>query len=304
MELLTGTLAAAIRIATPLLWAAVGELVAQRGGVINLSIEGAMLAGCLAAALAGAGGEPWTGVAVASLAGMAVTTVFALVSVWGRGDQIIAGTALTLGAIGLTGVIYRAAFGTAGAGLDLPTLGPVDVPLLRGIPLLGPVLFGQPVLTYLALAAVPAVGWALYRTRWGLELRATGEAAEAANARGVRVRWRQAQALLFAGACAGLAGATLVLAQVGTFAERMTAGRGFIAIAIVVLGRWRPLGVLLASLLFGVTTALQFAFQSLGLDVPYQLFLMLPYLVALVALAGLVGRVRAPAGLGRAISVG
>lgn len=303
MELLTGTLAAAIRIATPLLWAAVGELLAQRGGVINLSIEGAMLAGCLAAALGAAGGEPWTGVAAAALAGMAVATVFALVAVWGRGDQIIAGTAITLGAIGLTGVIYRAAFGTVGAGLDLPTLGPVDVPLLRGIPLLGQVLFGQPLMTYLALAAVPAAGWALYRTRWGLELRATGEAAEAANARGVPVRWRQAQGLLLAGACAGLAGATLVLAQVGTFAERMTAGRGFIAIAIVVLGRWRPLGVLLASLLFGVTTALQFVFQSLGLDVPYQLFLMLPYLVALVALAGVVGRVRAPAGLGRAVNV-
>jgi simple sugar transport system permease protein len=299
----SGFLAAAVRIATPLLWAATGELVAERAGVINLSVEGAMLAGCLGAALGAASGDPWLGVAAALAAGMTVTALFAAIAVWGRADQIIAGTALTLGAVGATGVVYRQAFGTAGAGLDLPTFASVPLPLVSGIPVLGPALFDQPALTYLALLAVPLAGWLLFRTRWGLELRATGEGAEAAHATGVPVRRRQAAALLIAGALAGVAGATLVLAQVGTFAERMTAGRGFIAIAIVVLGRWRPLGVLLASLLFGAANALQFAFQAMGLEVPYQLLLMLPYLVALVALAGAVGRVRvrAPAGLGRSV---
>jgi ABC-type uncharacterized transport system permease subunit len=146
---------------------------------------------------------------------------------------------------------------------------------------------------------VPFAAWFLFRSWWGLALRATGESAAAARASGVPVRRLQVLATLFGGALAGLAGATLVLAQVGTFAERMTAGRGFIAIAIVVLGRWRPGGVLLAALLFGSASALQFAFQAMGLALPYQLFLAMPYLIALLALAGAVGKTRAPAGLGR-----
>jgi simple sugar transport system permease protein len=303
VDALAGFLSAAVRIATPLLWGATGELVAERAGVINLAIEGAMLAGCLGAVLGADALGPWGGVLVGLLAGITVAAAFGAVAIWGRADQIIAGTAITLGAVGATGVVYQRAYGIAGAGLDVPTFAALEIPGLARLPLVGPALFDQPALTYLALLAVPAVGWLLFRTRWGLELRATGEAADAAHARGVRVRRKQLGAVLIAGACAGVGGATLVLAQVGTFAERMTAGRGFIAIAIVVLGRWRPLGVLLASLLFGATSALQFAFQALGLDVPYQLFLMLPYLIALAALAGAVGRARAPAGLGKTIGV-
>jgi simple sugar transport system permease protein len=303
MDIAASFLAAAIRIATPLLWTATGELVAERSGVINLSIEGSMLAGCLAGALGAAVGGPWVGVLAAVAAGTVVAGVFAGVVVWGRGDQIIAGTALTLGAIGVTGVVYRRAFGPGGAGLDLPTFQALPIPGLEAIPLIGPALFAQPALTYLAFAAVPAVGWLLFRSRFGLELRATGEAAEAAHATGVPVRWRQTVATLIGGAMAGVGGATLVLAQVGTFAERMTAGRGFIAIAIVVLGRWHPAGVLIASIFFGGATALQFALQAMGLRVPYQFFLMLPYVVALIALAGVMGRVRAPAGLGRPITL-
>jgi len=304
VDVLSGFLAASVRIASPLLWAATGELVAERAGVINLSIEGAMLAGCLGAALGAAHGGPWVGVAAGAVAGLLVAIGFAAVAVIGRSDQIIAGTALTLASIGATGVIYRQAFGSTGAGLDLPTLGPLEVPGLYRLPLLGPALFAQPSLTYLGLAAVPVAWWMLFRTRFGLRLRATGEGAEAAHATGVQVVRTQVIAVLISGVLAGVAGATLVLAQVGTFAERMTAGRGFIAIAIVVLGRWRPFGVLLGALLFGGTTALQFAFQAMGLAVPYQFFLMLPYVVALVALAGVVGRVRAPAGLARTIELG
>jgi len=304
VDVLSGFLAASVRIASPLLWAATGELVAERAGVINLSIEGAMLAGCLGAALGAAHGGPWVGVAAGAVAGLLVAIGFAAVAVIGRSDQIIAGTALTLASIGATGVIYRQAFGSTGAGLDLPTLGPLEVPGLYRLPLLGPALFAQPSLTYLGLTAVPVAWWMLFRTRFGLRLRATGEGAEAAHTTGVQVVRTQVIAVLISGVLAGVAGATLVLAQVGTFAERMTAGRGFIAIAIVVLGRWRPFGVLLGALLFGGTTALQFAFQAMGLAVPYQFFLMLPYVVALVALAGVVGRVRAPAGLARTIELG
>jgi len=195
--------------------------------------------------------------------------------------------------------VYRSYYGTAGAGLSIPTLAPVEVPLLAEIPLLGAALFAQPVTTYFAVALVPVTWWFLFRTRAGLALRAVGESADGARAAGVRVRAARTLAVVAGGALAGLAGATLVLAQVGTFSERMTAGRGFIAIAIVVLGRWHPGGVLAAALIFGAATALQFVFQASGTAVPYQLFLMLPYVLALLGLAGAVGRVRAPRDLGR-----
>jgi general nucleoside transport system permease protein len=226
--------------------------------------------------------------------------VFALVTIGARADQVIAGTAITLGAVGLTGTIYRQAYGAAGAGLDLPTLAAIPIPILSTVPVLGPALFSQPAPTYLGLIAVPAVWWLLFRTRLGLALRATGESAAVARASGVPTRLIRATAVITGGGFAGLAGATLVLAQVGTFAEKMTAGRGYVAIAIVVLGRWHPVGVAAAALAFGAAMALQFLFQTLGLETPYQLFLMLPYLLALLALAGVVGRVKAPGDLGKA----
>lgn len=296
---LGGFLAAAVRVATPLLLAATGETVTERSGVINLGLEGMMLAGALAATLGASTAGPWTGLALAVLAGMALAAGFAAVTIAAQADQIIAGTALTLGAVGLTGTIYRQAFGTGGAGLALPTLAAVPIPGLSRIPILGPALFDQPAPTYLALVALPIVWWALFRTRPGLALRATGEGAAMARAAGLRTDLIRTVATVIGGGFAGLAGATLVLAQVGTFAEKMTAGRGYVAIAIVVLGRWHPVGVALAALLFGAATALQYLFQSLGLAVPYQLFLMLPYVLTLLALAGAVGRVRAPADLGK-----
>jgi simple sugar transport system permease protein len=301
LSMAEGFLSALVRVATPLLLAALGEMLAERGGVINLGVEGAMLAGALAAAIGAASGGPWAGLVLAVAAGAVVAAGFAALAIGARTDQIITGTAMTLAALGLTGAIYRRAFGTAGAGLSLPTLAPLEMPGLSRLPLVGPALFAQPLPTYLALLAVPLLWWFLFRTRPGLALRAVGESPASARAAGVPVRRMQALATIAGGAFAGLAGGTLVLAQVGTFAERMTAGRGFIAIAIVVLGRWHPVGVLLAALLFGGATALQFLFQAAGLDVPYQLFLMLPYLLTLVLLAGVAGGVRAPAALGRTV---
>jgi simple sugar transport system permease protein len=277
-------LAAAVRIAIPLLFAALGEMIAERGGVINLGIEGAMLCGALAAAVGAGLGGPWVGLGAGGLAGLGTALVFAAVAIGARADQIITGTAITLGAVGLTGALNRVAFGAEGVGLSLPTFGPV--------------LMAQPATSWIALSLVPVTWWFLFRTRSGLALRAVGEAPERARAMGVPVRRLQVMATLVGGALAGMGGATLVLAQVGTFAERMTAGRGFIAIAIVVLGRWHPIGVLGAALLFGAATALQFGLQAVGLDVPYQLFLMFPYLLTLALLAGLVGRTRPPASLG------
>ncbi len=299
MDLIESFLAAAVRVATPLLLAALGETLVERGGVINLGIEGAMLAGALGATLGATAAGAWAGVGVAIAAGILVGVLFGVVAVWLKGDQVITGTAVTLAAVGLTGAIYRGAYGPAGVGLSLPTLPVTPLPLLSRLPLVGQALFAQSALTYLALLLVPACWWLLFRTRYGLELRAAGEVARDARAAGVAVTRVRLVAVLLGGALAGLAGASLVLAQVGTFAEKMTAGRGFIAIAIVVLGGWHPVKVAGAALFFGAAMALQFLFQSYLPEVPYQLFLMLPYLLTLAVLAGAWGRTHAPGDLGR-----
>ena len=297
---LAAFLEATVRIATPLGLAALGETVTERSGVINIGLEGSMLGGALASAIAAhATGSPWAGVLAGCLAGAAIAAVFAAFVVALRGDQIVVGTAITLAAVGATGAVYRAAFGVTGTALSLPTLAPLGVPGLESIPLIGAALFRQSAPTYLLYMAAAAI-WGLFaRTQLGLAIRAAGESPAAAEAAGLRVARLRFGATLFGGGMAGLAGATLVLAQAGTFAERMTAGRGFVAIAIVVLGRWRPLGVFAAALLFGAASALQFAFQAVGLDVPYQVFLMVPYVVSLLALAGVFGRAQAPEALGK-----
>ncbi len=293
-------LEATVRVATPLGLAALGETVSEKAGVIDVGLEGAMLSGALAAAVgAPALGGPWGGLLAAAFAGAAVAALFAIVAVGLGGDQIVVGTAITLGAIGATGALYRALFGATGAALTLPTFRPVPLPGLSALPLVGRALFAQAMPTYLLFLLVPAVWYALARLQIGLALRAVGEAPEAARAAGLDVRRLRIGAAVFGGALGGVAGGALVLAQAGTFAERMTAGRGFIAIAIVVLGRWNPLGVFAASLVFGGASALQFAFQAVGWGVPYQFFLMAPYVLSLLALGGIGGRARAPAALGR-----
>jgi simple sugar transport system permease protein len=299
----TELLEAAVRTATPLALAALGETVVERAGVINIGLEGVVLAGAFGALVA-AGSAGASGVAVAflgaALAGMALAAVFALFAVTLRADQIITGTAVNLLAFGLTGALYRGLYGATGAALSIPTTGTTRLPALAAIPLVGPALFDQPAPTYLLYLLAPLTWWWLARTHAGLALRAVGERPDAALVAGIhvqRVRWL---ALLFGGVLGGLAGGTLVLAQTGTFAEGMSAGRGFIAIAIVVLGRWHPLGVLAAAFVFGAATAVQYVFQAMGWALPYQLFLALPYVLTLLALAGLAGRrVSAPAALGR-----
>lgn len=291
-------LEAAVRTATPLAFAAIGELVAERSGVINLGLEGTIIAGCLGAAVMGALGGAGAGYLGAALAGMLMATVFALFVVTLKTDQIITGTALTLLGLGLTGTLHRMLPMFAGPAAALPTTGPVAIPGFSQLPIIGPVLFAQPLATYALYAIIPVLAWWMARTHAGLALRATGESPEAARAAGIavdRVRWG---AILFSGAMGGLCGGTLVLAQVGGFNEGMSAGRGFVAIAIVVLGRWTPWGTAGAALVFGGAFALQYLFQSLELALPYQLFLALPYLLTLVLLAALRGRARAPANLG------
>jgi simple sugar transport system permease protein len=291
-------LAATIRTATPLVLAAYGELLVERAGLINIGLEGAILAGAFGALVGATGGGVAAGYAGAAVGGIIVAALFACFVVLLRADQIITGTALTLLSMGATGTLYRALYGSTGAALNVPTSAPLSIPGLSALPVIGHALFAQPPITYLAYLLAPGLAWWLGQTHSGLALRAIGERPEAAEAAGIAVDRTRVLAVLVGGALGGLAGGTLVLAQAGTFAEGMSAGRGFIAIAIVVLGRWRPLGIALGALLFGAASALQFAFQAMGWNAPYQLFLVAPYLLTLAALAGAVGRARAPAALG------
>lgn len=287
---------AAIRTATPLLLAAIGEAVSERAGAINISLEGSIIAGAFAAFAMGA--TTSVGYAGAVGAGVAVGALFAAFTAWMGRDQIVVGTALTMLALGVTGTLFRAR--DAAAGVLVETDAAMRVPVLAAIPVVGPGLFNQPLITYIAFALVPVVWWVLYRTHAGLAVRAVGEAPAAARAAGVNVPAVQGVAILFGAAMGGLAGGALVLAQAGTFAEGMSAGRGFLAIAIVALGRWRPAGVAGAALVFGAAMALQFVVQALGWNLRYELVLMLPYLLTLIAL-GAFGRGTAPAMLARSL---
>ncbi len=295
----TDFLQASVRTATPLALAAYGELVVERSGVINLGLEGAIIAGAFGALVGAGAGSLGAGFALAITAGCAVSVLMAVVVLWLRADAIIAGTAVTMLALGLTGTLYRAWYGAQGAALSVPTLAPVRVAAFADVPLFGRALFEQPSVTYLLYVLAITLWWWMRSTHAGLALRATGERPAAAFAAGISPVRVQAMALLFGGAMGGLAGGVLVLAQVGTFAEGLSAGRGFIAIAIVVLGRWSAPGVAGAALLFGAASQLQYVFQSLGWPVPYQLFLALPYVLTLLVLAGTQRRAESPAWLGR-----
>ena len=296
MSELAPFLEAAVRTATPLLIASAGEAVTERGGVINIGMEGCVIAGAYAAFALGAA-FPGAGYTAGALAGTVLGIGLVLFSVTWRRDQIIVGTALTMLALGVTGTLFRAR-GTETALTFEPTV--VAIPVLSEIPVVGRALFAQPVVGYAAILLVVAIWFFLKKTHAGLSLRAVGDAPEAARAAGVRVERVRAAAVLFGCAMGGVAGAALVLAQAGTFAENMSAGRGFLAIAIVALGRWKPIGVALASLVFGAAMALQFVVQAMGWSVRYELVLMIPYILTLAAL-GMFGRGVAPAGLGRPI---
>lgn len=292
-------LQSAVRTATPLALAALGETIAERAGVINLGLEGVMVAGALAGFAGAQRAGPLGGFVGGAVAGLLVAAIFAAFVVWLRTDQIIAGTAVTLLALGTTGTLYRAFYGTTGAAITVPTADRIPLPVLYRLPIVGEAFFDQPAVTYVVYLAVPLSWWWLYRTHAGLALRAVGERPAAAAAAGIATSRVRLVAMLIGGVFGGVAGATLVVAQAGTFIEGMSAGRGFVAIAIVVLGRWHVVGVAVAALVFGAASALQYLAQALGLAVPYQAFLALPYVLTLAALAGVAGRVRTPAALGR-----
>lgn len=299
MNTLETFLQGTIRTATPLAFAALGETVVERAGIINVGLEGAIITGAFGGFVLSGFAGAWTGLVGAGVAGMVVAALFAFFTIRLHADQIIGGTAISLFSLGLTATLYRQIYGATGAALSIPTMSVAKIPLLSELPLIGSPLFAQPPITYLLYAIVPLIWWWMYRTHAGLGLRATGEDSRAAAAAGIAVRRTQFLAVLFGGFFGGLAGGVLVIAQSGSFAEGMSAGRGFIAIAVVVLGRWHPLGVVAAALTFAAASALQYLFQAMGWTIPYQAFLALPYVLTLLGLAGIAGKAKPPGSLGK-----
>ena len=292
-------LTSTIAMATPILLAALGELIVEESGVLNIGIEGAMLAGAFfGLAAAYFSGSLLLGLVAAVAAAVTMNALLAALVVNLAVNQVVAGTALDILAAGLTGVFYRRLFGITGKAFTVIPLQPILVEPLAQIPIIGPALFGQNALVYGTFALVPLTGFVVRHTRYGLRLRAAGERPEAADALGLnvyRLRW---EALLIAGVLTGLAGAYLTLAYTNTFVEGISAGRGFVALAVVIVGRWNAYGIAAASILFGAAMGVQFALQAAGAALPYQLFLALPYALTLIVLALVGGQAQAPSALG------
>jgi simple sugar transport system permease protein len=296
---LVGLIASAFRLGTPILFAALGETVAQRSGVLNVGIEGIMLVGAFVGVWGSfISGSPWIGLLTAMLAGVALAALHAVLCLALRLDQIVAGIGLTVLGLGLSGFGNRLAF-ESGKATQVPVFERIDFGALSEVEFIGPAFFQLHALVYVALALAVATWWFLSRTGWGLAIRAVGEDPVAANASGIGVLPTRAACVLWGGAMAGAGGAYLSVAQVGSFVEDMVSGRGFIAIACVVYGRWNPIGVLLATLFFGAADAAQIRLQPLFPGVPYQFFVMLPYVLAVGALVFLSRRSRLPAALAR-----
>ncbi len=290
-------LAIAVAFSAPLIFAAMGELISERAGVINIQLEGMMLVGAFAGVwAASASGSLSIGFVGGAAAGLALATLHGLLCFVFRAEQVVSGIVLNILALGLTTYALKPVFG-ANAAASTPTLAKMPLPYLSELPLVGPVLFNQNLMVYAAYALVVGTSLALMRTTWGLAVRAVGEAPAAATSLGINAKRTRWVAVLICGALAGIGGAQLTLAGLGAFTQNVTAGRGFVALAAVILGRWMPVSTLAAVLLFTLTEALQVRAQLLGIDVPYQFLVMAPYAITVVAIALARGG-RAPGSLG------
>jgi len=294
-----GFLAAILRIATPLLFATLGEMFSERAGVLNLGIEGIMLISAMTG-FSGAyfSGDLWIGIAVAMATGAMLGFVHAVLTVALGLSQHVAGIGLTLFASGLAYFLFRLVFGQQSVPPSIKGFTTLPIPFLVDIPVVGPLLFNQFALTYAAFLAVPVAAFLLYRTPWGLALRMTGENPRAADSAGISVIGKRFQAVVLGGALMGVAGAFLSMAQFNAFTFGVISGRGWVAIALVVFGRWDPWRCAFAALLFAAIDALQLRLQAAGLGhIPYQAFLILPFLLTIVAMALFSRNAVAPAAL-------
>ncbi|MHA7280362.1 ABC transporter permease [Arthrobacter sp. MDT2-2] len=297
---LYGLLAGSVTLAVPLIFGSLSGVLCERSGVVNIAIEGQLLFGAFAAAVAASlSGSAFVGLLAAAVAGVLVSLVLAVFSIRYVVNQVIVGVVLNVLVSGLTGFLFSAVLSEDAERWNSPPRLPViEIPLLADIPVIGPILFQQTIVGYLMYIAVAVIYVALYHSRWGLRTRAVGEHPKAADTLGVNVNRMRFLNVLLAGVVAGVGGSFFTLVAVSGFGRDMTAGQGYIALAALIFGRWNPIGAFFAALLFGFATNLSNVLSLLGTPVPDQFLRMLPYVVTVFAVAGLVGRSRAPGASG------
>lgn len=293
----TGLLQGALLLSVPLIYGAMAGVLSERAGVINIAIEGQLLAGAfISGVLCSLFQNKFIGLLFAPVAGAAISYLLAVFAIKYGIDQVILGFVLNVLVIGLTNFLYKRLLipyqGTWNSGT---IFSPLPIPVLSKIPLIGPIFFNQTIIVYLMYVVVAIIHFGLFRTKWGLRVRAVGEHPTAAESVGIDVNKIRFRNVLLAGAVAGLGGAFFTLGAVGMFAREMTAGKGFIALAAVIFGRWSPLGAVAAALIFGFADNLQGVLSITGTAIPSEFMLMAPYIATIIAVSGFVGKVRAPA---------
>ena len=290
-----------VRLSTPLILAALGGMYSERSGVINIALEGIMLAGAFTAATVTVfTANPWIGLLAAGVAGLAVSLIHAVASINFKADQVVVGMAINILFLGIPALASGALFESTGSTPQLAreqTLPDWNIPLIQEVPVLSQLFSGHKPIVYLAIAMVPISHYVLFRTRFGLRLRAVGENPEAADTAGVSVARMRYAGVLLSGLLAGIGGAYLSIGQNSLFTRNMTAGRGFIALAALIFGKWHPVGAFLACLLFGLADAVAIRMQGV-VQIPVQMIQIIPYVLTLIVLAGFIGRATPPKAIG------
>jgi ABC-type uncharacterized transport system permease subunit len=290
---------AALIAATPLLLAALGGLMSELSGVLNMALESMMLIGAFVGyAVSDYLGNPWFGLFAAALAGMLVGLIHAIFTINLRSNQVVSAVALNLFAVAVTALSFRILY-VKKAFVSAPGFNDLDIPLLSDLPYIGTALFQHNIIIYLALLFIPVMWFIIYKTSWGLTLRSVGEHPMASSTVGINVNRVRYIAVLLSGIIVGISGSALVSASgINAFQENLSAGRGFIAFSAIVFGRYNPISIFLGTILFGLGDAFQIRLQTYGVEVPYQLLLMLPYLITLMALVAFMRNARGPAASG------
>ena len=289
-----GLFAAAIRLATPIIYAGLGGMFSERVGIVNIGLEGTMLTSAFTGVVASYyTGNPWIGVLVSVITGGLVSLILAVLTIRYAGDQIVSGTGINIMALGFTSYMTQIIWGNRGASDSVQGISDISIPIVKDLPVIGPIFGNHSPLVYLMPIVVYASYYVLFKTPFGLRIRAVGEHPVAAETAGVDVIKIKYTGVIISGMLAGMGGAFLSLSHLNLFTRGMTGGRGFIAIAAMIFGKWMPFGILGSGLLFGFADALQIRLQSLGI-LPPQIILMIPYLLTVAILAGVVGKAVAP----------
>ena len=296
MTILISFLSSMIMLSTPTLIASLGIVFSERAGIVNIGTEGMMLMGALAGVIGSLlTGSVWLGALIAMLVAMLFAAIFGYFTVIVKADQTVIGTGMNILASGLTITVNRAFFGASTSPPKIDVFGKAPIPLLSDIPVLGQVIFNQPLPVYIAFLLVPVAWFVMFRTNTGLKLRAVGENPRACDTVGINVVRTRFMSILYSGIMAGFAGAFVSMGQMSFFTENMIAGGGFMALAAVVFGNYTPVGVMGAALVFGASNALKFLLQALDTGIPSQFLVMLPYIITILALCGLIRRSNKPA---------